>query len=102
MATRKPSIIDRDIAKRLRLARIAAGVTQAAAADHVGVTFQQLQKYETGTNRVSAGCLKLLAQCYGRPIGWFFEGNAISILPELAARPVARARAAAKLHEALK
>jgi transcriptional regulator with XRE-family HTH domain len=102
MTTRKPSIIDRDIAKRLRLARIAAGVTQAAAADHVGVTFQQLQKYETGANRVSAGSLALLAQAYGRPVGWFFEDGAIDIRPEITARPVARARAAAKLHEALK
>jgi transcriptional regulator with XRE-family HTH domain len=102
MTTRKPSIIDRDIAKRLRLARIAAGVTQAAAADHVGVTFQQLQKYETGTNRVSAGSLALLAQIYGRPVAWFFEGGAIDLRPEIAARPVTRARAAAKMHAALK
>jgi transcriptional regulator with XRE-family HTH domain len=102
MSTRQPSVIDREIAKRLRVARIAAGITQAAAADHVGVTFQQLQKYETGTNRVSAGCLKLLAQCYGRPIGWFFEGGAINIFPELATKPVAQARAATKMQEALK
>jgi transcriptional regulator with XRE-family HTH domain len=75
------SIIDRDVAKRLRLARIAAGVTQAAAAGHVGVTFQQLQKYETGTNRVTAGCLALLAQLYGQPIGWFFEDGTIDMRP---------------------
>jgi transcriptional regulator with XRE-family HTH domain len=102
MATKKPSIIDRDIARRLRLARIAAGVTQEDAASHVGVTFQQVQKYEAGTNRVSAGCLALLAQVYGRPVGWFFESSAIDIRREIATRPVARARAAANLQEALK
>jgi transcriptional regulator with XRE-family HTH domain len=97
MTTRKPSIIDRDIAKRLRVARIAAGVTQSRAAEHVGVTFQQLQKYETGTNRVTAGSLKLLAQIYGRPVAWFFEGGAIDLRSELATRPIARARAATKM-----
>jgi transcriptional regulator with XRE-family HTH domain len=98
---RKSHDIDCDVAKRLRFARLAAGITQATAAGHVGVTFQQLQKYEKGTNRVSAGCLALLAQAYGRPVGWFFEDGAIDIRPAIA-RPVMRARAAAKLQEALK
>jgi transcriptional regulator with XRE-family HTH domain len=102
MTMKQPSIIDRAIAKRLRLARIAAGVSQAQAAEHIGVTFQQVQKYENGTNRVTAGCLALLAQVYGRPVAWFFENSAIDMRSEIAARPVARARAAAKLHEALK
>jgi transcriptional regulator with XRE-family HTH domain len=99
--TRQPSVIDREIAKRLRLARIAAGLSQENAASHVGVTFQQVQKYENGTNRVSAGSLALLAQAYGRPVAWFFEDGVVDIRPEIT-RPVARARAATKMHEALK
>jgi transcriptional regulator with XRE-family HTH domain len=102
MTTKQPSATDRKIAKRLRLARITAGITQSQAAEHVEVSFQQVQKYETGTNRITAGCLALLAQVYGRPVGWFFESSAIDIRREIAARPVARARAAAKMHEALK
>jgi transcriptional regulator with XRE-family HTH domain len=102
MRKKQPSATDRRIAKRLRLARIAAGITQSQAAEHVEVTFQQVQKYETGTNRITAGCLAQLAQLYGRPIDWFFERGMIDIPPEIATRPVTRARAAAKLQEALK
>lgn len=101
MKTRQPRAIDREIAKRLRIARIAAGVTQAGAADHLGITFQQVQKYESGDNRVSAGCLALLAQCYGRPVEWFFDGGTIGS-EHITTKPIARARVLAKAHEALK
>lgn len=51
-------------------------VSQRAVADALGVTFQQMQKYELGSNRISASRLYAAADALGRPIGWFFEGLA--------------------------
>lgn len=67
--------IDVHVAKRLRAARQIAGVSQEKAAKLFGITFQQIQKYENGSNRVSAGKLALLAQFYKLPVTWFFEGD---------------------------
>jgi DNA-binding XRE family transcriptional regulator len=50
----KPDFIDREIGRRLRVARIAADIRQYRAAKVVGVTYQQMRKYEVGNNRVSA------------------------------------------------
>lgn len=74
---RKPKVgtlVDEHVALRLRAARIAAGLTQERAATHINLTFQQLQKYERGANRISAGKLAVLARFYGKPVAWFFEG----------------------------
>jgi transcriptional regulator with XRE-family HTH domain len=70
----KPDFIDREIGRRLRVARIAANVRQYRAAKAVGVTYQQIRKYEVGYNRVSAVIVARLAQVYQRPVGWFLEG----------------------------
>lgn len=66
--------IDAHIAKRLRAARLTAGMSQEVAAAVIGRTFQQLQKYEKGTNRVSAGTLAVLAMHFDVPVAWFYEG----------------------------
>lgn len=58
------------------MARQLLNVSQRAVADALGVTFQQLQKYELGSNRISASKLYAAADALGRPIGWFFEGLA--------------------------
>ena len=74
---RKPKVgamVDEHVAIRLKAARIAAGLTQESAAAHINLTFQQLQKYEKATNRISAGKLAILARLYGKPVAWFFEG----------------------------
>jgi transcriptional regulator with XRE-family HTH domain len=73
-SSRKPSDYDLHIAARLMIARQKAGITQSWAADLIGVSFQQIQKYEHGTNRISAGTLLSLAHAYGYPIGYFYEG----------------------------
>lgn len=49
-------------------------MSQTALADTLGVTFQQLQRYENGTNRVAAGRLQQLSRTLGVPVGFFFEG----------------------------
>ena len=69
----KPDFIDREIGRRLRVARIAANIRQYRAANLVGVTYQQMRKYEVGCNRVSAVIVARLAQIYQRPVAWFLE-----------------------------
>jgi transcriptional regulator with XRE-family HTH domain len=69
MSDRLPNAIDRHVASRLRLRRLEAGLSQTTLAAALGVTFQQLQKYEGATNRISAGALYQLA-----PVQYFFDG----------------------------
>jgi transcriptional regulator with XRE-family HTH domain len=74
MSNRLPNAIDRHVASRLRLRRREAGVTQDMLADAVGVSFQQVQKYEEGTDRITAGALYQLAIKFEVPVQYFFEG----------------------------
>jgi transcriptional regulator with XRE-family HTH domain len=70
-----PNPIDIHVGMRLRLARTQAGFSQTAVADQVGITFQQIQKYEKGTNRIGASRLLQLARVLGIDVGFFFEGT---------------------------
>jgi transcriptional regulator with XRE-family HTH domain len=70
--TRRLTTVDGEVAKRLRSLRHRAGLTQEKAAEAIGLTFQQLQKYEKGTNRISSGKLAALAQLYKVPVATFF------------------------------
>lgn len=74
MTSRQPTNIDKHIAVRLIAARKESGLNQTKTGEVLGVTFQQIQKFETGTNRISAGSLYKLAVAYGKPISWFYEG----------------------------
>lgn len=71
--------IDAQIGARLRSFRAALGLSQTELADALGVTFQQLQKYEKGTNRISASALVLLCKRLGisplEIIGSYFDGT---------------------------
>ncbi|MBO0662805.1 helix-turn-helix domain-containing protein [Jiella sp. MQZ9-1] len=67
------SDIDRQIAARIRLARLETGMSQEKLAEALGITFQQVQKYEKGLNRISAGRLREIADTLGREVTWFFE-----------------------------
>ena len=71
---RKTTDYDRHIAARLLAARKQAKISQTDAGERLGVAFQQIQKYEKGTSRITAGNLYKLAQAYGLPIEWFYEG----------------------------
>jgi transcriptional regulator with XRE-family HTH domain len=66
--------IDPYVAVRVRAARIKSGMSQEKLGDLVGVTFQQIQKYENGINRNSAGRLYQISAVLGLPIMSFFEG----------------------------
>lgn len=67
---------DADLGLKIRHARYVRDMTQQQLAAAVGVKFQQIQKYETGVNRVAATRLKLIADALGRTVGSFFgEGQ---------------------------
>lgn len=65
--------VDLHVGARLRLKRQIAGMSQIDLAAAIGVTFQQVQKYEVGTNRISASSLHAAATALKAPIGWFFQ-----------------------------
>jgi len=78
IASLKPSLnkqdIDAYVGKRLRLRRTMMGLSQEAVAKAVGITFQQVQKYEKGSNAMNAGRLYEFACFMGVPVAYFFEG----------------------------
>jgi transcriptional regulator with XRE-family HTH domain len=68
--------IDLSVAARLRQARLLAGAKQEDVAAAIGVTFQAVQKYEHGENRLSAGRLAAAARFLGVPMSFFFQDDA--------------------------
>src|SRR3954454_12564493 len=69
-----PNPIDRHVGLRIRLRRKELGVSQERLAESVGLTFQQVQKYERAANRVSASKLWEMARALNTTIGYFYEG----------------------------
>ena len=67
------SEVDRLVGDRIRRRRILMGLTQDQLGEALGISYQQIQKYETGANRVSAGRLYLIGQCLEVSPGWFFD-----------------------------
>ncbi len=66
--------VDKHVGNRLRQLRALRGITQTALADETAVTFQQIQKYEKGANRISASRLWEISRVLDVPIASFFEG----------------------------
>ncbi len=66
--------IDVHVGKRVRHRRWMVGMTQQQLGDKVGIKFQQIQKYETGMNRISASRLYEIAEALESPVSYFFEG----------------------------
>jgi transcriptional regulator with XRE-family HTH domain len=76
MITRKkPDAIDVEVGQRIRVQRLQCGLSQAALANQIGVTFQQVQKYEKGVNRLGAGRLTKIAKVLGVPVTTFFGAH---------------------------
>lgn len=71
---RGPNPVDVHVGKRVRIRRVLCGMSQTGLADQLGLTFQQLQKYESGANRISASRLWSIAQILDVPVSWFFVG----------------------------
>lgn len=78
--------VDRHLGARLRAMRLERRLTQKTLAAHLGLSQQQLQKYERGVNRISAAALYEIAERLGAPIGAFFSGLA-GAAPAGAPRP---------------
>jgi transcriptional regulator with XRE-family HTH domain len=74
--TRLPNPVDLHVGARIRLRRRMQGVSQEKLADALGLTFQQVQKYERGANRVSASKLYEIAAALRAPVAYFFDGLA--------------------------
>lgn len=74
MTTKKaPNPTDRHVGQRVRMRRIMIGMSQERLAQHLDLTFQQVQKYEKGTNRIGASRLQQIATALQAPIAFFFE-----------------------------
>jgi transcriptional regulator with XRE-family HTH domain len=73
---RQPSSADVELGESIRAHRLIAGMSQSDLAGRLGVSFQQVQKYEKGTNRVGAGRLPQIAEIFGIQIGALFDVNA--------------------------
>lgn len=71
---KKPHQVDVHVGKRLRLRRNMLGMSQDDLGKQVDITFQQIQKYERGTNRISASRIWEFARILGVPEDYFFEG----------------------------
>ncbi|TWG92402.1 transcriptional regulator with XRE-family HTH domain [Mesorhizobium sp. J18] len=71
---KKPNPIDVHVGGRIRLRRNMLGMSQEKLGEALGITFQQIQKYEKGTNRVGASRLQAISSILNAPVSFFFEG----------------------------
>ena len=78
MAKKSPDPVDRHVGARIRMRRLMLTFSQTKLADTLGLTFQQVQKYEKGVNRVGAGRLQHIASLLQVPVSFFFEGAPIN------------------------
>jgi len=74
VAKKTPNPIDKHVGSRVRMRRMMLGMSQTALGDGLGLTFQQVQKYEKGTNRVGASRLQHISHILQVPVSFFFEG----------------------------
>lgn len=75
----KPNPIDVHVGKRVRLRRTLLGMSQEKLGEAIGLTFQQVQKYERGTNRIGSSRLYQLSQVLDIPVSYFFDDMAPEI-----------------------
>jgi len=69
-----PNPVDRHVGSRVRMRRVLVGLSQEKLGEALGLTFQQVQKYEKGTNRIGASRLQQMSRILGVPVEYFFEG----------------------------
>jgi len=81
--TREPNPIDIHVGGRVRLKRTMMGMSQEKLGDSLGITFQQVQKYEKGANRIGASRLQQISSVLKTPISFFFE-DAPNSVPAMA------------------
>jgi transcriptional regulator with XRE-family HTH domain len=74
MIKKSPNPTDNHVGGQVRMRRLTLGMSQSKLAEAVGLTFQQIQKYEKGSNRISASRLQQFVNILGVPVPFFFEG----------------------------
>jgi transcriptional regulator with XRE-family HTH domain len=74
IAKKNPNPIDKHVGSRMRMRRMMLGMSQEKLGEAFGVTFQQVQKYEKGVNRIGSSRLQQAAQILGVSVPFFFEG----------------------------
>lgn len=73
-AKKAPNSIDKHVGSRVRMRRMMLAMSQVKLGEALGLTFQQVQKYETGTNRIGASRLEQISHILQVPVEFFFEG----------------------------
>ena len=71
--TKKPNPIDAHVGSRVRLRRTMMSMSQEKLGDALGITFQQIQKYEKGTNRIGASRMQQISEALNVPVSFFFQ-----------------------------
>ena len=74
VSKKAPNPIDKHVGARVRMRRMMISMSQEKLGDKLGITFQQIQKYEKGTNRIGASRLQQIALVLSVPVAFFFEG----------------------------
>jgi len=75
MSTKAPNPVDKYVGSRVRMRRIMLGMSQEKLGEALDLTFQQIQKYEKGTNRIGASRLQQIADILQVPVSFLFEGG---------------------------
>ncbi|HWM83047.1 MAG TPA: helix-turn-helix transcriptional regulator [Pseudolabrys sp.] len=78
MTKKAPNPIDKHVGSRVRMRRMMLGMSQEKLGDALQLTFQQVQKYEKGANRIGASRLQQISQILQVPVSFFFEGAPVS------------------------
>ena len=87
MAKKTPNPIDRHVGSRVRMRRMMLSMSQEKLGDALALTFQQVQKYEKGTNRIGASRVQQISNILQVPVAFFFEGA-----PDVPGSPRSRIR----------
>ena len=75
MPAKPPNPVDRHVGSRVRMRRIMLGMSQERLGEGLGLTFQQIQKYEKGTNRIGASRIQQISEILQIPVSFLFEGS---------------------------
>lgn len=75
MSAKTPNPVDKHVGSRVRMRRIMLGMSQEKLGEALGLTFQQVQKYEKGTNRIGASRVQQIGDVLQVPVSFFFEGG---------------------------
>jgi transcriptional regulator with XRE-family HTH domain len=83
LSQKAPNSIDKHVGQRIRARRMVIGLSQEKLGAELGITFQQVQKYEKGTNRIGSGRLQQIANTLAVPVAYFYEGQEVEGVPRV-------------------